>query len=137
MWCVREVAHTSVLPHGGAGVWAFSSSRHTPLCTHTQGLVCGHLSSRPHVRLLSHTQAASCHVFSQRTCQLPLVCFYKQVTTFFFYPSCHVFLQGTWQLPSMHVSRWQLSFTELPCVFAWYMATAPTCTYMATALTCT
>ena len=133
---VQPVAHTAVSPHGRGWCVRVQQFAHTPLCTHTQGLVCGHLPSRPHVRLLSHTQAASCHVFLQRTWQLPLVCFISRWQLSFL-PELPCVLQGTRQLPSVHVSRWQLSFTELPCVFAWYMATAPTCTYMATALTCT
>ena len=115
MWCVREVAHTSVLPHGGAGVWAFSSSRHTPLCTHTQGLVCGHLPSRPHARLLSHTQAASCHMFCSAHGNCPSV-LYKKVTTLFLSELPSV-LQGTRQLPSVHVSRWQLSLYRVAMCF--------------------
>ena len=121
---VQPIAHTAVSPHRRGWCVGVQQFAHTPLCTHTQELVCGYLASCPHVLLFSHTQAASCHVFLHCTWQLPLVCFYKQVATLFFYPSLPCVLQGTRQLPNVHVSRWQLSFTKLPYVFAWYMATA-------------
>ena len=133
MWAFTRSPTRPFHHMGGAGVW-HSTVAHTPLSMHTQGLVCGHLASCQHALLISPTQAASCHVFLHCTWQLSLVCFYKQVTTLFFYPSLPCVLQGTRQLPSVHVSRWQLSFTELPYVFAWYMATALTCMYMATTL---
>ena len=106
---VHPVAHTAVSPHGRGWCVGVQQFAHTPLSTHAQGLVCGRLPSRPHARLLYHTQAASCHAF----CSVHGNC------------------------PSVIASRWQLSFTELPYVFVWYMATALTCMYMATALTCT
>ena len=117
-------------------MWAFSSSpTHQFSVTH-KGWCVGicHLAHTPVSSPTPKLLVAMCFCSAHGNCPSVL---YKQVATLFFYPSCHVFLQGTRQLPSVHVSRWQLSFTELPCVFAWYMATAPTCTYMATALTCT
>ena len=88
---------------------------HTPFCTHTQGLVCGHLPSRPHARLLSHTQAASCHMFCSAHGNCPSV-LYKKVTTLFLSELPSV-LQGTRQLPSVHVSRWQLSLYRVAMCF--------------------
>ena len=117
-----------------ACVWCVGVQQftHTPVFSHAQGLVCGHLPSRPHARLLSHTQVANCHVFCSVNGKLPQ-CACKQMTTLFFTQTCQLscVLQGTRQLPQCAYKQMAtLSFTrtcQLPCVFAGYTATALVC----------